>query len=78
MGGGTGEGCVGLHTSLRDYATSVLWRWAPFDGRNACTNKLVQMSQKCVNVLIFGLLIFNNVHILKIQLNQKSSILVLT
>ena len=76
VSGGTGEGCVGLHTRLRDYATPVVCRWAPLDhsstcgGRNARTRKSVQMSQKCVNVLIFGLLICNSVHILKIRINH--------
>ena len=76
VNGGTGEGCVGLHNHLQDYATPVASRWAPFDHPNASsrhgtsTSKAVQMTQNWVNVLIFGRLIFTPFHILKIKINH--------
>ena len=74
MNAGTGEGHVGLHSHLQDNATPLASRWAPFDhpntsrGHNARTNKSVEISQNCFNVLIFGLLIFNAVQKLKLEL----------
>ena len=72
LSGGTGEGCVGLHNHLQDYATPVATRWAPFEHANTSnrhgtsTSKAGQMCQNWVNMLIFYTLIYTTFHILQI------------
>ena len=61
VSGGTGEGCVGLHNHLQDYATPEATRWAPLghpntsNGHGTRTSKAGQMCQNWVSVLIYFL-----------------------
>ena len=74
--GQTGEGCVGLHNHLYDYATLVASRWPLFDhpntssGHGTRTSKAVQVTKILVNMLIFGRFTFPPFHTLQVKMDH--------